>query len=145
MTFLVILHKVFYKLQPWNCDLFLPLLMSLFPWLFPLTLPESLFSRRILFSAHHSYLPSAHRPPLLMSSFTPSFPISCLHHHTLLKVILDPPGLLIFLPCDGFSHLPYPSSDCPGSKHLWFLIIIQKGARRHSTLHILADDGLIAL
>lgn len=119
-------------------------LPSLFPWLFSLTLPATLFSRRLLCTL----LTPSNSSLLSFTNqvcFTPSVSVSCLHHHTLLKVILGPPGLLIFHPHVDFSCLPCPSPSCPGIKHLWFLIIIQKTGRRHNTLHILVEGGLVTL
>lgn len=92
--------------------------MSLFPLLFSLTLPQPFCSRRLVF-AHFLYLPSAHSPLLLISCLSiPTFAESHLHHHALIRVILDPPDLLIFHLPDAFSHLPYPCPDRPVIKHL---------------------------
>lgn len=77
-------------------------------------------------------------------SVTPSFPELCHHHLTLLRAVLDPPGVLIFV---GLSHLPCPGPDCSGIEHLQFLITIQWAhpAGRHSPLHILLEDALAGL
>lgn len=128
----------YFLLQSPDRGLLLPLSHVIFPILFSLTLPQPLCSSRLVFSAHFAYLPSAHSPLLLISWLSvPSFSESCLHHHTLIRVICDPPDLPIFHLPDAFSRLLYPCPDHPGINHL-----SQLSKEQLEDMH---GDGLVAL